>query len=236
MSDSAGATTHAATAPLPGKQARALASAFLPREHWYGRRDYYYAWSKFGTDPLYPGVCEALRGTQAPLLDMGCGLGLLAHALRADGQRMPYRGYDNDVSKILRARKAAARCDLGDVAFETADLAQGMPAHRGSVAVLDVLQFVPVAAQMHAIDQAIAMLTPGAKLVIRTGLADGSHRAHVTRFVDVFAKVVGWMNAAPLNYPDADAVRARLADAGLKATFTSLRGRTPFNNWLIIAG
>lgn len=225
----------AATAPLPGKQARALASAFLPREHWYGRRDYYYAWSKFRTDPLYPGVCEALRGSQAPLLDLGCGLGLLAHALRADGQPMPYRGYDNDVGKILRARKAAARCDLGDVQFETADLALGAPAHRGSVTILDVLQFIPQTAQMRAIDDAIAMLTPGARLVIRTGLADGSNRAHVTRFVDIFAKVVGWMNAAPLIYPDADAVRARLRDAGLQATFTSLRGRTPFNNWLIVA-
>lgn len=230
------ATQHAgAPPPLSSQRARAIAGAFLPREHWYGRRDYYYAWTKLGTDPLYPGVCDALRGTSAPLLDLGCGLGLLAHALRADGQALAYRGVDNDAGKITRARKAAARCELTEVAFDTVDLALTIPAHRGSVAVLDVLQFLTEAEQAHAIDTCIAMLTPGAKLVIRTGLADGSRRAHVTRIVDVFARVVGWMNAAPLRYPDAGAMRARFAAAGLQAQFTPLSGNTPFNNWLIVA-
>jgi len=88
---------------------------------------------------------------------------------------------------------------------------------------------------MRAIDTCIGMLEPGAKLVIRTGLADGSHRAQVTRAVDVFAKVVGWMNAAPIHYPDAEMLRARFDAAGLRSEFVSLRGNTPFNNFRIVA-
>ena len=219
--------------PLPPQRANDIARAFLPR--WYVRYDYYYARTKLGTDPLYPGVCDVLRGTRAPLLDIGCGLGLLAHALRADGQTMPYRGYDNDASKIERARGAARRCGLDGVDFGTADLGAQLPSHRGSVALLDVMQFVPEDAQMRAIDTCIGMLEPGAKLVIRTGLADGSHRAQVTRAVDIFAKVVGWMNAAPIHYPDADMLRARFDAAGLRSDFVSLRGNTPFNNFRIVA-
>ena len=224
-----------ATRPLPRDRASGIAHAFLSPGHWFVRHDYYYAQTKLRTDPLYPSVCDALRDTRAPLLDIGCGLGLLAHALRADGQTMAYRGYDNDAGKIERARGAARRCGLEGVEFGTADLGARLPSHRGSVALLDVMQFVPEDAQVRAVDACIAMLEPGAKLVIRTGLADGSHRAQVTRAVDVFAKVVGWMNAAPIHYPDAEMLRARFDAAGLRSEFMSLRGNTPFNNFRIVA-
>ncbi len=108
-------------------------------------------------------------------------------------------------------------------------------AHRGSVAILDVLQFLPPEAQTRTLDAAMAMLTPGAKLVIRTGLDDGSRRARITRAVDVFSRVLGWMNAGPSRYPDADDLRARFAAAGLRAEFTPLFGNTPFNNWRVVA-
>jgi len=224
-----------ATRPLPREQVRAIAQAFLPDRPWHGYWDYCYTRAKLGSDPLYPGVCEALRGTTAPLLDLGSGLGLLAHALRAQGIALDYRGVDNDAGKILRARRAAARAGLADAGFATIDLAREYPTHHGSVALLDVLQFIPPDAQARALDAAIAMLVPGAKLVIRTGLADGSGRARVTRAVDVFSRVLGWMNVGPSRYPDAGELRARLEAAGLQVEFTPLYGKTPFNNWRVVA-
>lgn len=218
----------------PG-QALHIARAYLP-EHPLGNRwDYYYSRAKLSSDPLYPGVSEALRGTDAPLLDLGCGLGLLAHTLYADGIRLPYRGVDSDAAKIRRAVRAAAKVGLKDTRFDTMDLSRELPQHRGNVVILDVLQFIPYPAQARAIDQMIAMLTPGAKLVIRTGLDDGTGRARITRAVDLFSRTVGWMNAMPRYYPDGEALRARLLAAGLQVEFTPLFGRTPFNNWRIVA-
>ncbi|MBM7093345.1 hypothetical protein JTP67_33550, partial [Streptomyces sp. S12] len=81
----------------------------------------------------------------------------------------------------------------------------------------------------------IAMLTPGARLVIRTGLDDGTGRARITRAVDLFSRALGWMNAMPRYYPDGEALQARLQAAGLRVQFTPLFGRTPFNNWRIVA-
>ena len=121
------------------------------------------------------------------------------------------------------------------MAFEAVDLADGTPAHRGSVAILDVLQFVDPGVQDAMLDAAVAMLAPGARLVIRTGLDDGSRRARVTRGVDALSRWLGWMNAGPRRYPDADALRARFAAAGLRAEFTPLYGNTPFNNGRIVA-
>ena len=226
--------------PLPRAQVRDIAQAFLPDRALGNRWDHYYARAKLGSDPLYPGICDALRGTTAPLLDLGCGLGLLAHALRAQGIALPYRGVDNDAGRIARAKRAAVRADLRDAVFDTVDLAgtslaDALGSHRGSVALLDVLQFIPPQAQARTLDAAIAMLAPGAKLVIRTGLADGSGRAHVTRAVDRFSRVLGWMNAGPSRYPDAGDLRARFDAAGLRVEFTPLFGNTPFNNWRVVA-
>ena len=221
--------------PLDAATAHAIATAFRPAR-WFGNRwHYHYALAKLRTDPLYPGVVDALRGTRAPLLDLGCGIGLLAHALRAGGVALPYRGVDSDRPKILRARAAAANAGLRDATFDAVDLADGAPTHRGSVAILDVLQFVAPAVQDAMLDAAIAMLVPGARLVIRTGLDDGSRRARVTRGVDALSRVLGWMNAGPRRYPDADSLRARFAAAGLESSFTPLFGDTPFNNWRVVA-
>jgi len=211
------ATTESDTPPrtLSPQAAAGIARAFAPERALGSRWDYHYVRSKLGRDPLYPGVCDALRGITAPLLDLGCGLGLLAHALRADGNRVAYRGVDNDAGKIARGRRAAARAGLEAVALDAVDLARGAPAHRGSVAILDVLQFIAPDAQARTLDAAIAMLVPGAVLVIRTGLEDGGHRARVTTAVDVFPRVLGWMNAAPRSHPRSDPVRARLDAAEL---------------------
>ena len=229
------AAAPAPTRPLPRDQVRAIARAFLPAKPWGNRWDHYYTRTKLGSDPLYPGVCDALRGTTAPLLDLGCGLGLLAHALRAQGLELPYRGVDNDAGKIARAQVAAARAGLADASFDVVDLAHTYPTHAGSVAILDVLQFISPEAQARTLDAAIAMLVPGAKLVIRTGLEDGSRRARVTRAVDVFSRVLGWMNAGPSRYPEASALRAKLEGAGLGVEFTPLFAGTPFNNWRVVA-
>ena len=224
-----------ATRVLDGDIARRIASAFAP-EHWHGSRThYYYARTKLRTDPLYPGVIDALRGSSAPLLDLGCGLGLLAHALRAAGIDLPYRGVDNDAPKIAAAQRAAANAALAGVAFDCMDLARALPAHRGSVAILDVLQFVPPEAQDRILDATIAMLEPGARLVIRTGLDDGSARARTTRRIDSLSRALGWMNAGPKRYPNAAALRARFDAAGLESEFTPLYAGTPFNNWRVVA-
>ncbi|MDV0437944.1 methyltransferase [Xanthomonas sacchari] len=216
-------------------QALAIARAFLPTHPLGNRYDYYYTRTKLRTDPLYPGVLAALRGTDAPVLDLGCGLGLLAHALRADGQRQRYHGVDIDAAKIRRAGAIAARNALQDTHFAVVDLGQSWPEHHGSVAILDVLQYLDRDMQSNLIRSVARMLTPGAKLVIRSGLGDASGRGRTSRITDVLAHLAGWMQELPKAYPTRDSLQAQLDAAGLRASFAPLYGNTPFNNWLIVA-
>lgn len=217
------------------REAGAIARAFLPQRRFGNRGPYYYVREKLSADPLYGGIVAVLRDTRAPLLDLGCGMGLLAHTLRHAGVYLPYRGVDNDTRKIAHAAAAAATANLSHVQFDALDLAARLPEHRGSVALLDVLQFLAPEAQERLLDATLAMLTPGACLVMRTGIDDGSWRARVTRRVDEFSRWVRWMNAAPTRYPARDALEQRFAAAGLETEFTPLFGRTPFNNWRIVA-
>lgn len=218
------------TTTRPCDPSHHIARAFLP-SRWH----YHYARSKLASDPLYGGVAAALRGSRAPLLDLGCGIGLLAHALAAYGVELDYRGVDNDGGKIACAQAAAQRAGLMQARFETVDLTRTFPSHRGSVAILDVLQFLPPAAQSPLLAQAAVCLSPGARLVIRTGLADGNWRSHVTRGVDVLSRTLRWMNAGPTRYPSRAGLTAELTALGLTAQFSPLWGRTPFNNWMVVA-
>lgn len=224
-----------AKAALSADDARAIARAFAPTTPWGNRWDYYYTLSKLRSDPLYPGVLDALRGTRAPLLDLGCGLGLLAHALRHDRQQLAYRGVDNDAAKVARSGRVAERCGLEQACFERMDLATTLPEHRGSVAILDVLQYLPAAAQAALLQRAAAMLDDGSRLVLRMALADRTGRGRISRISDRAANLIGWMQFRPRHYPDADDLQAQLRQAGLSVHLTPLYGRTPFNNWLLVA-
>ena len=209
---------------------RTIAGHFLPH-----RYHYHYARSKLGSDPLYGGVADALRGSTAPLLDLGCGIGLLAHALPRLGVDLGYVGVDNDQAKITSAREAAARAGRTHARFDVVDLSRDFPDHRGSVAILDMLQFLTPDERSRLFQRAAACLTPDSRLIIRTGMADDSWRYRVTRGVDVFANAIRWMNALPKTYPTRDGLESELATFGLRVTSSPLWGRTPFNNWLVVA-
>jgi 2-polyprenyl-3-methyl-5-hydroxy-6-metoxy-1,4-benzoquinol methylase len=221
--------------PFDAATSHRIASAFLPKFPLGNRYDYYYTRTKLRTDPLYPGVLAALRGTHAPVLDLGCGLGLLAHALRADGQSMAYFGVDNDAAKIVRAQRVSTALAFRDTRFERMDLAREMPEHRGSVAILDVLQYLDRDGQRTLLRHAAAMLSEDAVLVLRSAIADDSGRSRTSRVSDRLANVIGWMQFRPRSYPTLADLRATLQEAGLRVDAKPLYGDTPFNNWLIVA-
>lgn len=213
--------------PLPK---RAIAASFLP-----DRYRYWYSLSKLAMDPLYEAMPGAFDDERDPLLDLGCGIGLLLHCLRAGGCTLPYVGVDTDAMKIDAARDASVRGGLKDADFQVCDLSVRFPKHHGSVALLDVLQYLPQQAQGTLLAQAAQCVSRQGKLVIRTGLADGTWRSAMTRATDRFGHRVGWMKTSFKAQPSAQELRDVLQRHGLQAEFKPLWGRTPFNNWLVIA-
>ena len=190
-----------------------------------------YVRGKLSSDPLYPAVHAVLAGTSAPLLDIGCGMGLLAYYLRACGWQGNITGLDYDPRKIATA-KALATPPLRNLVFHHADAMAGLPDHHGSVTILDILQYFPVDARASLLRAAAARVAPDGLLVIRTGLVDSGWRFQVTRAMDHFASLAAWMKSPPTQYPRKEEIESLLAAAGLQGSLQPLWGRTPFNNWL----
>jgi SAM-dependent methyltransferase len=209
---------------------RHIASSYLP-----SRYRYWYSLSKLAMDPLYDSVPAAFADNRAPILDLGCGIGLLLHCLRASGSQSPYVGVDTDAEKIQAARAASKRSGHTDAAFDVCDLSERFPNHEGSVALLDVLQYLPPHEQEPLISKAAQCVSRDGRLVIRTGLADDSWRSTLTRATDRFGHWSGWMKTSFKAQPSAADLAAVLRRHGLQADFKPLWGRTPFNNWLVIA-
>ncbi|HEV7763670.1 MAG TPA: class I SAM-dependent methyltransferase [Thermoanaerobaculia bacterium] len=193
----------------------------------YDRRSLqgYVRW-KVRTDPAYAAVRDSLRGRTTPLLDLGCGVGLLPLYLREHGHSAPITGIDFDQRKIDVARKAAQGYDA--IEFLAGDARARLPTDRDLV-ILDILHYFDAKSRQTILEN--ASHTKGV-VVIRQGIRDGSWRHRLTAFVDGLARVMRWMKAEKLEFPTRDEIVAHFAD--FDAEIRPLWGRMPYNSYLFV--
>lgn len=201
--------------------------------HFGYRRDYWYVKTKLKTDPLYDAVFGALENRDAPLLDIGCGMGVLAFYLKERAYGGTISGTDYDGEKIETAKRIAA-ASYPSTSFAHGDAREGVPDFSGNVTILDILQFFTPEEQALLLRAAAARVAPSCRLILRSGLRDKGWRYRVTHAADIVAKLSFWMKAAPVNYPTRESIGNVLEGEGMKGSFVPLWGRTPFNNYLIV--
>lgn len=190
---------------------------------------------KLRTDPLYEGVFEEVKNSQLPLLDIGCGMGILGMYLRERGWKNRVAGFDYDPSKIAAGRKMIAKGGYSEMTLEQGDARTGLPDHQGDVTILDILQFFQPVEQAALLKAAGSRIPKGGSLIVRSGLWQKNLRFRVTWLADLFAKATFWMKAAPVHYPSAEFFREMLGAEGLEVEIRPFWGKTPFNNYLILA-
>jgi 2-polyprenyl-3-methyl-5-hydroxy-6-metoxy-1,4-benzoquinol methylase len=188
-----------------------------------------YVRNKIRHDCLYPAVLEALRDTRAPVLDIGCGAGVLAFFLRESGFTLPISGIDFDARKIEIAQRIAARYEGLD--FRVADAREELPSGH-SVLVLDVLQYVKAAERQRILERVAAAVPPGGVVILRQGVRDQSWRSRVSYFLEVFSRINGWLKMENIDLPTREEIVGPFA--GFAQEITPLWGRTPFNNYLFV--
>lgn len=199
------------------------------------RGDRIYIHGKLATDPVYAATARAIAGRRLPLLDIGCGLGLLGHYLHDCGALDGYIGLDHDSRKIAVGRDAAERAGLGDeIALSETDAATPQ-AVRGHVAMLDVLHYLPRERQAELLAFAVEHLADDGVLILRNVIRDGSWRYRATVWEEKFIKAVGWIPGGAQYFPTEDDIRAVLEPRGFRVDFEPLFGRTPYNSWLMTA-
>lgn len=194
-----------------------------------------YTIMKLRSDPVYAAVVQELAGSSLPVLDIGCGIGLLAFYLREAGFTPAIAGFDYDPQKIACAQSMVARSSYEGLSFMRGDARAGLPDCHGHGVILDILQFFKREEQTALLAAAAACVAKGGKLIIRTCLRDDSRRFRITVIGDWLAKLTFWMKASPVCYPDRALFESVLGTAGLKVRVQPLWGGTPFNNHLIVA-
>jgi SAM-dependent methyltransferase len=230
MTQPAPANQPAFELPGAGVDVRAFAQRFGGR----GNYEYHYIKSKLRMDPLYPAVYEALKGREEPLLDLGCGMGVLAFYLRERGYTAPILGLDYDPRKI-RSANLVARA-FRDVEFREGDARRPPEDHAGDVTILDILQFFSAADQRAILESAIAAARRSGhgRVIIRSTVEDKSWRYRVSRSGDLFAKLTFWMKDHPTEYPTIESLAAPFREAGFREEIRPLWGNTAFNNYLLV--
>lgn len=183
-----------------------------------------YVRSKIRVDPVYAAVFERIGEGSEPLLDIGCGIGILALYLRARGFRAPIRGVDHDDRKIAIARSVMPDGTTFSVADARAAIDTG-----GTIVLLDLLHYFRGDEQAHILASAARSATT---VIIRDGIRDGSWRYRFTYLQEMFSRLIRWLRAERLHFPTRDDVM-RPFD-GFDAEVAPLYGRTPFNNYLFV--
>jgi len=186
-----------------------------------------YARSKLARDPMYEAVLAQVRDSEEPLLDVGCGVGVLELFLRARGARMPIAGLDSDAKKIAVARRIAP----GGVTFDVGN-ALALPPFRGTIVILDLLHYLTSDEQQRLLSAAIERSS--GLVILRDAVRDSTMRYRLTVAEETFARAIGWLRVPRLNFPSVEQVVAPFHAEGFEVSVAPMWGRTPLNNYLFV--
>lgn len=191
-----------------------------------------YVGRKLRSDPIFPAAFELLRGSSQPLIDLGCGVGLLAFYLRERDFLEPITGLDRDSRKIARARVVAERT-YRDVSFIEQDVCEPIAAS-GNVVLFDLLHYLPPNEQMTLLARLAARVAPTGMLIVRDCPRDGNVRFWLTYLAERFAQSTTWNMKVKLHFPTRDNICQAFDENDFSHNIASLWGRTPFNNHLFV--
>lgn len=194
----------------------------------------YYTAAKLRSDPVFPAAYELFSENDEPILDVGCGIGLLAAYLRERGCRQALIGVDRDARKIALASNMSARATYRDVEWHVADIAEMRLQFSGNVAAFDVLHYLQPHEQQRLLRSLAECVALDGVVAVREAPRDGSVRFAATYLGEKFAQAVKWNVATPLHFPSVENMRAAFSPSRFHSEARPLWGGTPFNNHLFI--
>lgn len=218
-----------------------------------GRGPYYFARGKLSGDPVFAALLRDGRiAAGARIVDVGCGLGVLAALLVAAEEcearaasewpagwppaprRWTLHGFDLRERAIANAQRAltdvADRVELAVADMRTAPLPQC-----DLMFMLDVAHYIDRDAQRALFRRAEEALVPGGTLLIRVGDAVPGVRFYLTMigdWVTILARGTPWPR---LHFRSVAEWIAMLQDTGFVVSSQPMSQGTPFANVLLIA-
>jgi 2-polyprenyl-3-methyl-5-hydroxy-6-metoxy-1,4-benzoquinol methylase len=192
-----------------------------------------YVRGKLRRDPIYPTAYELLRSSAAPILDVGCGVGLLAFYLRERACRQRILGLDVDARKIRFGAEIAAD-HYRDIEIRFHDVGKTIPDFSGNVALFDVLHYLSEPEQHTLLSGLAGCVAPGGLLIIRDCPRERRPRYWMTWLAEKFAQTISWTVNGALHFPSRRTIDAVFGAAEFERETRPLWGASPFNNHIFI--
>jgi len=218
-------------AATPAQLARALAAA-TQRYAKTPRKFRYYALAKYRMDPCYRALAARIPAGSS-VVDLGCGLGMLAVLLGELGQGRQALGIDWDEAKVAAGQVAAA--GLPAVTLQRADAREFVVPPCEVVTIVDVLHYYEPAVQTAILARAAAALRPGGLLLVRETDPARAGGARLTRSIERLMVRLGWNRGPTVYYRPIEALHADLRALGLSSSQVEVAGATHPGNVLLCA-
>ncbi|MEP6702409.1 MAG: class I SAM-dependent methyltransferase, partial [Betaproteobacteria bacterium] len=206
-----------------------------------------FARGKLGGDPAFRALLERRLVRDGTLLDLGCGQGLLAAWLLAARDRFETGSREDDRPvpprlaaitgiELLPAEVRRARRALGSRAeFVVGDIRTTAFPRADTVAILDVLHYIPIAEQDAVLRRVRAALNPSGVLLLRIGDAGAGFGFRYSNWVDRSVMLVKGHGWNPLYCRSLAEWKTALAQLGFDVESQPMSEGTPFANVLLVA-
>ena len=201
----------------------------------YGRSRWLrgYVRGKIDWDPVYPIARREIVKRQQPVVDIGCGLGLLGISMRAAGITVRYRGTDVSAWKVNMGKEAVRYYGFDEAGFEVCDALNTTIPPGATVCLIDVLHYLDSADQQTLLLRLAQAAESGSLVLIRTALRGTGWRYAVTLIEEWWTRATGWIRGGKINFPTRDDLLAIFEERGLQTEISPLWGRTPFASYLL---
>lgn len=216
-----------------------------------GKFAMHFARGKLSGDPVFREILQrGLIASGTHVVDIGCGQGLLSAWLLAAGdmasdtdwpkdwgtapRNVSVKGIELMPADVERA-KTALKQHANRFTFEVGDMCTAAFDKAQTVAILDVLHYVPYAAQEDVLARVRDALSPNGLLILRIGDAAGGWGFKVSNWVDSVVFFMRGHKSSRLYCRSLSEWTTVLQKIGFDVETKPMSEGTPFSNVLMLA-
>jgi 2-polyprenyl-6-hydroxyphenyl methylase/3-demethylubiquinone-9 3-methyltransferase len=169
---------------------------------------------------------------EGPVLDVGCGHGLVSNLLALTGRERRVLGIDLDPKKVAAARQTVG--ERPNVRFEVGDATELPAGEFRAVTIADVMYLIPEPTQQAIVASIAGALTPGGVLVWKSQIRQPRWKYAVTYGQEWLMTRLGPTHGAGLFFMDREESLAALRAAGLRPAAVPLPSVRPYTDILFL--
>jgi cyclopropane fatty-acyl-phospholipid synthase-like methyltransferase len=190
-----------------------------------------YIRGKLKADPVFAAGLGELKMRPGPVVDLGCGLGLMGMWLRRFGCESPYTGCDLSGWKIEAGRRAFQKMRLQDISLHEADMTTFPLEDASTICAFDVLHYLPQETQAKLVCKLASAAKSGSVVLIRNGVSGCGWRSTMTSLEEYWTRATKWIRGGAINFPSLEPLLAQFESQGCKVEFRPLWGKTLFSSY-----